>query len=560
MLKGWLSKLEAVALPSVACGQDGGTRSGLHFGVNLVDTGRLGQCESPQLVSDMVRRNSSVTEFLLNGKPPDRLALQLVEQDHTYGELDSASLDVAKYLVEAGGQKGDRVILVSDNSLFWVATYLGALRAGLVCVPLPTSVSPQDLDHILQVTEPRFAFLQRAFAAKNRARFPQLALVADSDVPNLSNFPPVLSFAALRSQVVHIDPALPTVESTDVAALMFTSGSTGRPRGVMVSHGNIVANTQSIIEYLSLTDDDRIMCVLPFHYCFGTSLLHTHLGVGGSVVSDLRFRYPEIILQRMIDARCTGFAGVPSHFQILLRSSSLRKKTFPHLRYVQQAGGHLAPAFVRELCQALPGTQVFVMYGQTEATARLSYLPPEFLQTKLGSIGKGIPGVKLRVLKESGDEVQAGEVGEIVAEGENVACGYWCDPKESAISFRDGKLYTGDLARVDEEGFIYIVDRAKDFLKCGGKRVSCRQLEEQLLEFDALLEAAVTGVPDDVLGEAVKAFVVPRKADCNGLADHLRLFCKERMPFQLVPREIVVLAALPKNSSGKVLKQNLKGL
>jgi long-chain acyl-CoA synthetase len=299
---------------------------------------------------------------------------------------------------------------------------------------------------------------------------------------------------------------------------------------------------------------------LPFHYCFGASLLHTHLRVGGSIVIDTRFRYPEIVLQRMIDTRCTGFAGVPSHFQILLRSSTLRKKSFPDLRYVQQAGGHLAPTFIRELRETLPATQVFVMYGQTEATARLSYLPPELLDKKLGSIGKGIPGVRLRVLNEAGEEVEPGEVGEIVAEGENVACGYWRHEQESAISFRGGKLYTGDLARVDEDGFIYVVDRAKDFLKCGGQRVSCRQVEEQLLEFDALLEAAVIGVPDGVLGEAVKAFVVPRKPDSNGLEGSLRLFCKQRLPGQLVPREIVVLGALPKNSAGKVLKQNLKAL
>jgi acyl-CoA synthetase (AMP-forming)/AMP-acid ligase II len=433
------------------------------------------------------------------------------------------------------------------------------LKAGRVCVPLPSALSLDELDYILGVTEPRLAFLQRGFAIRNGSRFRQTILVTDSE-PGQADAQHALRFAELQSRVALPDSVLPLVNPDDLAALMFTSGSTGRPRGVMVSHANIMANTESIVQYLDLTEKDRIMTVLPFHYCFGTSLLHTHMRVGGSLVVDSRFMYPEVILQRMRETECTGFAGVPSHFQILLRNSSLKKKSFPHLRYVQQAGGHLAPNFIRELREVLPKTQVFIMYGQTEATARLSYLPPKLLDTKLGSIGKGIPGVKLSVLKASGAEVGPGEVGEIVAEGENVTCGYWRDTKESATSFRDGKLYTGDLATVDEDGFIYVVDRAKDFLKCGGKRVSCRQLEEQLLELDALLEAAVIGVPDNVLGEAVKAFVVPRKADSNGLEERLRLFCKERMPFQLVPKEIVVLAALPKNSSGKVLKQNLKAL
>jgi len=272
------------------------------------------------------------------------------------------------------------------------------------------------------------------------------------------------------------------------------------------------------------------------------------------------FMYPEAVLQRMIDTECTGFAGVPSHFQILLRKSSLRKKRLPHLRHVQQAGGHLAPSYIRELRDALPETRIFIMYGQTEATSRLSYLPPELLDSKLGSIGQGIPGVTLRVVGESGEDVSPGEVGEVVANGANVTQGYWRDPTESAIAFRNGSLYTGDLATVDSDGFISIVGRAKDFLKCGGKRVSCRQLEERLLECDGLLEAAVVGVPDDILGEAVKAFVVSRTQESDGLAQRVLQFCRERLPPDLVPRDIVVLEALPKNSAGKVLKQRLKRL
>jgi acyl-CoA synthetase (AMP-forming)/AMP-acid ligase II len=484
----------------------------------------------------------------------------MLHKDYSYGELQSASADVANYLVAAGSKKGDRVILVSENSFFWVAAYLGTLRAGLVCVPLPTSLSAQDLDYIVQITEARHVFLQSGFAARNGAHFQQTCLVTDREVSGQPNLSTALSFANLRSKASCTNAVLPPVDPNDLAALMFTSGSTGRPRGVMVSHANIMANTESIIQYLRLTEKDRIMTVVPFHYCFGTSLLHTHLRVGGGLVLDLRFMYPESVLQRMLDTKCTGFAGVPSHFQILLRTSSLRKRGFPCLRYVQQAGGHLAPTFIRELREALPKTQIFVMYGQTEATARLSYLPPELLDKKLGSIGKGIPGVKLRVLNELGEKVHPGEIGEIVAEGENVTRGYWRAPEESATSFRDAKLYTGDLATVDEDGFIFIMDRARDFLKCGGNRVSCRQLEERLSEFEGLLEAAVIGVPDEVLGEAVKAFVVARKPSSPSLEEKLRLFCKERMPHQLVPKEIVVLDALPRNTAGKVLKRQLRSL
>jgi long-chain acyl-CoA synthetase len=502
--------------------------------------------------------NTNVTDFLLEGKEPDRIALQLLNRSHSYGELETAANSVTSYLVELGCQTGDRVLLVSENSFFWVAAYLGILRAGLVAVPLSATILGEDLKYVLEVTSPQVALVQGRFAIKSGAQLAGTHVLTDCQTPNLSNVLSQTSFEQIPVIPSSAHIANNEASPDDLAALMFTSGSTGKPRGVMVSHRNIMANTESIIQYLGLTENDRIMTVLPFHYCFGTSLLHTHLRVGGSLVLDSRFLYPEAILQRMIDTECTGFAGVPSHFQILLRSSSLPKKHFSHLRYVQQAGGHLAPFFIRELREALPATQIFVMYGQTEATARLSYLPPEFLDTKFGSIGKGIPGVTLRVLNESGQEVRPGEVGEIVAEGENVTLGYWHAPHETASSFRDGKLYTGDMATLDEDGFIYVVDRAKDFVKCGGKRVACRQIEDQLLECDALLEAAVIGVPDGILGEAVKAFVVPRASNGNGLKESLQDFCKKHMSPQLIPKEIILLHALPKNSAGKVLKQNLR--
>ncbi len=501
----------------------------------------------------------SVTDFLLQGKNPDDVALVTLTGQHTYGELRSAVLAVANHLHFAGAKKGERVLLLGENSFFWVAAYLGILRSGLVCVPLPATVSELELGYALQVAEAGFAFLQNSAAYRSSALLSEVSVVLEKEAPGLVCGKTLDYFPELLSRRAENDLASSPLDNNDLAALMFTSGSTGVPRGVMVSHGNIVANTESIIGCLGLTNSDRIMAVLPFHYCFGTSLLHTHLRVGGTVVIDGRFMYPEKILERMIETECTGFAGVPSHYQILLNSTSIRSRRFPRLRYVQQAGGHLPSNFILQLQEALPGTKVFIMYGQTEATARLSCIPPERLSEKLGSIGKGIPGVNLRVLDESGRDVSNGETGEVVAEGRNVTLGYWRDPEETSKCFKNGRLHTGDIATVDADGFIYIVDRAKDFLKCGGKRVSCRQLEQQILQFEGLAEAAVIGIPDDVLGEAVKAFVVPQ-VPVSDLSRRLHLFCRERMPSQYVPREIIVLESLPKNSAGKVAKQALKNL
>ena len=418
---------------------------------------------------------------------------------------------------------------------------------------------------MLAVTESRAVVVQARFAVKHASLLRGSHLITDRaindrdaralpDPLTKANFTEIMSTAAnARTSALTVDP-------NDLAALMFTSGSTGKPRGVMVSHRNITANTESIISYLGLTEADRIMTVLPFHYCFGASLLHTHLRVGASLVVDSRFMYPEVILHRILETKCTGFAGVPSHFQILLRNSSMTKRTFPNLRYVQQAGGHLAPVFIQELKQTLPGTRIFIMYGQTEATARLSYLPPEFLDTKPGSVGRGIPGVTLCVTHDSGRNVRPGELGEIVAEGENVALGYWHEPAETASTFRNGRLHTGDLATVDDDGFIYVVDRARDFLKCGGKRIGCQQVEDQLKEFECLLDAAVLATPDEVLGEAIEAFLVARMPDCPAFEDCFRTFCKTHMPPQLIPRKFALLPLLPKNSYGKVLKQKLRAV
>jgi len=487
----------------------------------------------------------NVTDYLLDGKPGQELALLFPARDATYSVLVSTVHRTAASLAASGVRKGDRVLLLAENSFFWVSAYLATLRIGAVSVPLATIISAADLAYIIESTSPACALASGLQAKKHATVLGGVPLVIESDWEKQINRDPVAEIPSDGTS------------AGDLAALMFTSGSTGQPRGVMVTHGNIIANTDSIIAALSLTSSDRVMAVLPFHYCFGTSLLHTHLRVGGSIVIDNRFLYPEAVLRRMNETRCTGFAGVPSHFQILLRKSGLGKMNFPHLRYVQQAGGHLAPVFLRELRESLPGKQIFVMYGQTEATARLTTLPAGMLDAKPGSIGKPIPGVSLQLITEDGRLAGPGETGEIVAQGANITAGYWHDNAETSHCFRNGRLHTGDIATMDEDGFYFIVGRAKDFLKCGGKRVSARQLEETMLEHPDVVEAAIVGIPDEVLGEAVKAFVVPRTLDERALEESLRQFCKSRLPIAFQPKEIIITTALPKNSAGKILKAAL---
>ena len=501
----------------------------------------------------------NVAHHLLADKDPDRTALRLLPATISYGELTAHAGRIAAYLLRYRSRQDDRVLLIGDNSLFWAACYLGTLQAGLIIVPIPASSSTKAIASILRMSGAKIVCAQASVAATHAGVLSDTHVLTDRAIPPIPYVLSQLNFSGLPSEQPPVSDYAPVSHDT-LAALVFTSGSTGQPRGVMITHSNIIANTESIVSYLSLNEQDRMMAVLPFHYCYGASLLHTHLRVGGEVVIDNRFMYPETVLQRMIDTQCTGFAGTPSHFQILLRSSSFKQKRFPSLRHAQQAGGHLASTFIQELKKILPEIKLYIMYGQTEATARLSYLPPEMLEAKLGSIGKGAPGVTLRVLDEQGRDVRPGQVGEIVAEGANVAKGYWQEPKESADVFRNGSLYTGDLAKVDDDGFIFIVDRAKDFLKCRGEKISCRQIEETVLECGELVEAAVVGIPDDLLGEAVKVFVVPRDKNIEGLEERVASFCKTKLALHHLPKQIVILPSLPKNSSGKVMKSVLKHL
>ena len=492
---------------------------------------------------------------LLAGRDAGRPALITLDAEHSYRELTFAVSAVATFLVRSGADRGECVGVVAENSMFWVAAYLGAMQAGCVAVPVSPGLTPADCRAVAERSRMRFAFVEARLApACEKWLLNAAHVVLDEAGP--------ASFGA--ASIWTLDELCWSRARTparggggDTAALLFSSGSTGKPRGVVLSHRNFIANTESIVQAIGLGEGDRAMAVLPFHYSFGASVLQTHLACGGTVVIDKRFLFPDRVLQRMVETRCTGFAGVPSHYQILLRKSRFKEIELPDLKWLQQAGGKLQAPFVRELRQAKPAVRLYVMYGATEATARLSILPPSEVDARPGSVGKGIPGVTLRVLDERGTPVAAGQVGEIVAEGENVAGGYFEDPLETASTFRDGRLHTGDLASVDADGYVTVLGRAKSFLKCGGTRTSAERFEEALLAFPDIVEAAVIGVPDEVMGEAPAAFVVPRDPGDPTVASRLLDFASAKLPMVLRPKIVEVLAELPKSAAGKVQRIRL---
>jgi acyl-CoA synthetase (AMP-forming)/AMP-acid ligase II len=495
-------------------------------------------------------------------RAPDRPFVIHEGRVGSYGEIAARAHAWAALLAREGLRRGDRVGLLARNGRLYVEAYYGILRAGGIAVPLNTALDGRGVRALLSdcgarklIAGPGFRPVVQA-GVRALEDLDQVIGTDDACAAAQAAGVPCLGVEAVDHAAGLPAPAGPPVD-LDVASIIYTSGSTGHPRGATLSHRNICTNTASIVRYLELTADDRVLAVLPFYYVYGKSLLNTHAAAGGSVVIENRFLFPNTALDTLEHERCTGLSGVPSTFAILLNRSNLAERRLEHLRYLTQAGGPMSPEHTRRLLELLPRQRLFIMYGATEASARLSYLDPSELSGRIGSIGKAIPNVELRVLKEDGSEAGPGEVGEIVARGSNIMSGYWNDPQETARVLGPEGYHTGDLARRDDEGFLYVVGRKKDMIKTGAHRVSAKEIEEAIVEHQDVHEAAVIGEPDEMLGEIVSAYVVFLSPD-DGQREDLLGFLKKRLPAYKVPGRIHQLGELPKNESGKIMKQALR--
>jgi long-chain acyl-CoA synthetase len=484
---------------------------------------------------------------------PDKCAMVHGEVRVSYGELNRDANRIARRLIERGMLPGDRVVFLLENCREYLAGYYGCLKAGGVAVPLNPDLKPDSLTGLLAETAPR-AIISSSKCEKTLREidFPSLSigelLIAR---PRLG-----LGFAQDLAEITGdgdaTDPDVPMVDA-GLASIIFTSGSTGKPKGVMLTHKNIVANTHSIVSYLELTSVDIQMVVLPFFYVMGKSLLNTHMAVGGTVVINNTFAYPASVIQQMIDERVTGFSGVPSTYAYLLHRSPLRaaRDSLTTLRYCSQAGGHMARHTKEELLRVLPEqTKLFVMYGATEAAARLTYVEPYRLGEKIDSIGIPIPNVAMRVLDENGNELPQDETGELVASGPNIMPGYWHDTESTTRALSIHGYHTGDMGYKDKDGYFYVVGRRDNQLKVGGHRVNPQEIEDALIATDLVIEVAVLGIPDPLAGHRLVAVSVPISGETTE-RDVLGR-CSTLLPRHKLPAEIRFVKLLPKNSSGKI--------
>ncbi len=497
---------------------------------------------------------------------PNKEALVHLDHRLTYQQVAARVTGLASGLREAGLRRGDRVGIYLDPSIPQALSIFAVSQAAGVFVPINHLLFPDQVVHIandcrmtaLVTTPARLATL-----APVLKRVPSLEFLVLTDAADRTDDLrlPVHAFEALcelSGPLARRDDAI----DKDLAAILYTSGSTGKPKGVMLSHANVVAGSSIVSTYLEITERDRILAILPFSFDAGLNQLMTAFQQGGTLVM-MTFVFAREIVAMLARERITGLAGVPTLWSLLAQpNSSLARTPLPDLRYITNTGGAMPQTVLRALRQALPSTRIFLMYGLTEAF-RSTYLPPEELDRRPTSIGKAIPNTEILVVNEEGRPCKPGEVGELVHRGPTVSLGYWGRPDLTAQVLRphpflppevggDEKVcYSGDLVRMDEEGFLYFVGRRDAMIKSSGYRVSATEVEEVLYQSGKLRGAAVIGVPDELLGQAIKAFVVPRDGEIVDPAALIE-FCAGRMPRYMVPASIEVLDELPKTSSGKV--------
>lgn len=468
-------------------------------------------------------------------------------------EISEFIVGFAAGFLSNGLRPNDPILISCGLNPSSALAYLGAMYAGCVPVLVDERTHAASGDVLFTKANAKGAWtpkpVQWDWARKNG--FPQME----------GNFEP--------RPAASLQPA--TCGEDDLAALMPTSGSTGAPRLVMVSHGNLIANTQAIIRSQHLASDERAMLIMPVSYSFGASILHTHLWQGGAVVFDSRFMFPDKILQSINAYECTTFAGVPTVFNILLRRSHIRSIGFPRLRRLLQAGGALSAESVLELRSIVPNADFYVMYGQTEATARISCLPADRLSDKAGSVGVPLGNLTIRIADAQGQEVPAGETGEIQVSGPSVCGGYFDDPEATQRKFDHGWLKTGDLGCVDVDGYLWIKGRTSDFIKIRGYRVSLAEVEEKVSAVPGVYECAAAAVGHPEAGEALALFIVQDSPVQNGMVqngmvqdgdkdgDARALVARVRhaLPTQWICTSVKVVDELPKTANGKIARSEL---
>jgi len=478
-------------------------------------------------------------------RDPDRVALKLDDLEVSYRLLDEGSARVAGMLRERGVGPGDRVGVMLPNVPYFAVVYYGILRLGAIVVPMNVLLKGREVAFYCRDPESKVLFAWHGFADAAQ----QGAGEAGTEVV-------MVAPGEFEQLVAAVEPVRELVERdpSDTAVILYTSGTTGTPKGAELTHDNLRRNADCSRGLFDTGPDDVVLGALPLFHSFGqTCALNATIAAGGLLTLIPRFD-PGKALEIMQRDRVTIFEGVPTMYGAMLHHPERGRFDLSSLR-VCASGGAAMPVEVMRGFEEAFGCQVLEGYGLSETSPVASFNHPD-RPSKPGSIGTPIAGVDMKVVDDDGKDLPAGEVGEIVIRGHNVMKGYWKRPDATADAIRDGWFHTGDMARVDEDGYFFIVDRKKDLIIRGGYNVYPREVEEVLYEHPAVREAAVVGVPHDEWGEEVGAAVALKDGE-HVTADELRAYVKENVASYKYPREIWFVDELPKGPTGKILKREI---
>ncbi len=456
-----------------------------------------------------------------------------------------------------------------ENRTETVIAIFGILKAGATLVIIPPATKPDKLCYMLNDCSASAAIVvgraKAAIEAIEKEVESLKLIITCAGAPKVGaqkHLPKMrcLNFDEDLAQFPATPPPSRIID-VDIAAIIYTSGSTGQPKGVVVTHRNIVSTATSIIEYLENVHEDIILNVLPLSSTYGLYQPIMAAMVGATLVLESSFAYPYQVIRRFKEERITGFAGVPTIYAVILGMEDLDPADFDSVQYITNASAALPAAHVPRLKALFRNARIYLMHGQTEC-ARTTYLPPDQVDERPTSVGRGMPNVQLRVLDKDGNPVKPGETGELVVRGANVMQGYWGRPEETARVLKPGRypwekvLHSGDLFRVDEDGYLYFVSRMDDIIKSRGEKISPLEIEHVIAELPEVKEVAVVGVPDPILGEAVKAVIVP--ADGKTLTErNVITYCTKRLESFMAPKYVEFRDALPKTESGNKVKKGL---
>jgi len=496
---------------------------------------------------------------------PDKTALVCDGQRYTYAQLNTMSNQLANALLSEGIERGDRIAIFLDTSLQSVLSIFGILKAGAAFVIINQQTKSQKLCFIMNncgatglITHSKYrSQLKEAEETVPSLRFAVLGgKASDAQSAGIPHLP--------VEDITDTCPVVPPDSDTidlDLSAIIYTSGTTGFPKGASFTHRSMVAASSSITTYLENVESDIILNALPLSFDYGLYQVLMSAQAGATLVLEKSFVYPYQIVQAIEKERVTGFPGVPTIFAILLQLKDIRKRDFSSVRYVSNTAAALPPRHILELKDIFPQARIYSMYGVTECK-RVSYMPPEELDEKPSSVGKGMPNEEVYIVDENGQRVGPGVVGELVVRGSNVMMGYWEMPEENEKILKPGKypgervLYTGDLFRADEDGYLYFVARKDDIIKSRGEKVSPKEIEHVIYELPQVLETAVIGVDDEILGQAIKAVIVLKDEMEIGERDVIA-HCGRNLENFMVPKYVEFVSHLPKTASGKIRKRDL---